>query len=110
MDRRMNYTDETTAEIVSRYKAVPTRDTVDTLAAEYSKSVKSIIGKLSKEGVYRREIYKTKTGALPITKLEIVENIADHLGIDSDRLIGLDKTPKGTLVLMEKLLGGEESV
>ena len=55
----MNYTEEQTAHIKEQYLANPNRVTVEKLADELDKSVKSIIGKLSREGVYRREIYKT---------------------------------------------------
>ena len=77
-------------------------NTVETLAEEMEKSIKSIIGKLSREGVYRREIYKTKSGETPVTKVEIVSNIADSLGLDVDNLLGLDKAPKNTLKTLEK--------
>ena len=76
----------------------------ESLAAELNKSIKSIIGKLSREGVYRREIYKTKTGELPVTKVEIVSNIADSLGIEVDSLAGLEKAPKATLKKLEESL------
>ena len=55
--RMSNYTDEQTAKMVGAYLDVPTRETVDKLAEEYGRSTKSIIGKLSREGVYRREVY-----------------------------------------------------
>ena len=84
----MNYTEEQTAHIKEQYLANPNRVTVEKLADELDKSVKSIIGKLSREGVYRREIYKTKSGELPVTKVEIVSNIADSLGIEVDSLLG----------------------
>ena len=67
----MNYTVEETARIVSEYENDPSRATVDRLADEYKKSARSIIGKLAKEGVYRRVEYRTKTGEVPVTKLEI---------------------------------------
>ncbi len=76
------------------------------LADDLQKSIKSIIGKLSREGVYRREIYKTKSGELPVTKVEIVSNIADSLGIEVDSLLGLEKTPKATLKNLEDAIGG----
>ena len=60
------------------------------------RSKKSIIGKLSREGVYR-EVYVSKTGEKPITKIEIVENIADALDIEVSDLAGLEKSPKEAL-------------
>ena len=97
----MNYNEEQTKHIVEAYQSNPNRETVEALAKELSKSIKSIIGKLSREGVYRREIYKTKTGELPVTKVEIVSNIADDLGIEVESLLGLEKAPKATLKTLE---------
>tara|TARA_B100001250_G_scaffold341254_1_gene309182 strand:- start:372 stop:686 length:315 start_codon:yes stop_codon:yes gene_type:complete len=104
----VNYTEEQTQHIITAYKENPNRDTVEMLADELQKSVKSIIGKLSREGVYRREIYKTKSGELPVTKVEIVSNIADSLGLEVENLFGLEKTPKATLKILEEAIGGIE--
>ena len=103
----MNYNEQTTQYMLEKYTADPTRQTVEDLAEELSRSVKSIIGKLSREGVYRREIYKTKTGELPVTKVEIVSDIADHLGIEVESLSGLEKAPKSTLKKLKEALEAE---
>ena len=100
----MNYNEQTTQYMLEKYTADPTRQTVEDLAEELSRSVKSIIGKLSREGVYRREIYKTKTGELPVTKVEIVSDIADNLGIEVESLSGLEKAPKATLKKLKEAL------
>ena len=100
----MNYNEEQTKHIVEAYQSNPNRETVEALAKELSKSIKSIIGKLSREGVYRREIYKTKTGELPVTKVEIVSDIADNLGIEVESLSGLEKAPKATLKKLKEAL------
>ena len=101
-----NYTEEQTTSMVQTYLADPTPDTVEFLANMLGKSKKSIIGKLSREGVYRREAYVSKTGEKPITKVEIVENIADHLGLESRHLAGLEKSPKESLKNLEKAVAG----
>ena len=103
----MNYNEEQTKHIVEAYQSNPNRETVEALAKELSKSIKSIIGKLSREGVYRREIYKTKTGELPVTKVEIVSDIADNLGIEVESLSGLEKAPKATLKKLKEALEAE---
>ncbi len=56
----MNYTPEETLFMVEAYTAEPSRETVEKLAVKLEKSVKSIIGKLSREGVYQRAAYKSK--------------------------------------------------
>ena len=98
----MNYNDEQVAYMIKTYQDEPTRETVENLAEELEKSVKSIIGKLSREGVYKRTYYKPKTGENPVTKLEIVESIAGLLGVKN--LNGLEKSPKPTLKELEKCL------
>tara|TARA_Y100001937_G_scaffold100973_1_gene138406 strand:+ start:622 stop:924 length:303 start_codon:yes stop_codon:yes gene_type:complete len=90
----MNYSKEMTQDMVSCYQEAPNRTTVAILAERYGKSEKSIIGKLSKEGVYQRQEYKTKAGEKPITKAEIVANIANEVG---ENLEGLEKAPKEVL-------------
>ena len=102
-----NYTGEQTTQMVAEYESNPCRETVEILAEKFSKSPKSIIGKLSREGVYRRAIYKSKTGEHPITKVELVTNIADNLGVEIDSLEGLDKAPKSTLKNLKVATGSE---
>ena len=81
-----NYTDEQVEMMRERYQAKPTRETVENLAEELNKSIKSIIGKLSREGIYQKAIYKTKTGEIPITKSQLIEKMAELLDIDSSIL------------------------
>ena len=54
--------------------------------------------------MYRREIYKTKTGELPVTKVEIVSDIADNLDIEVESLSGLEKAPKSALKKLKEAL------
>jgi hypothetical protein len=104
----MNYTDEQTRYIVEYYQMHPTMQTVQTLAENLGKSTKSIIGKLSREGVYERSVYKNKSGDLPVTKAEICNNIAENLGLEIEHLVGLEKAPKSTLSKLEQATGAEQ--
>ncbi len=103
----MNYNEETTAYIVLEYTLDPRTETVQKLAQELNKSTKSIIGKLSREGVYQRASYTSKTGEKPITKVELVSNIATNLGVDVEILTGLDKSPKAALKALEVATGAQ---
>jgi len=105
-----NYSEEETTYIVCAYLADPTKETVEFLAEHMKRSKKSIIGKLSREGVYRREVYVSKTGESPITKIEIVNNIAEGLGIETTALAGLEKSPKAALRKLEKAVAGIEQM
>ena len=86
---------------MTRYEADPTPETVKWLADKLEKSSKSIIGKLSREGVYKRSIYVSKNGSAPITKIELVKTIAYNLDLDEVKLEGLEKAPKQVLFLLE---------
>ena len=97
-----NYTESETSYMVELYKETPTAETVDILVEQLKRSKKSIIGKLSREGVYRREVYVSKTGEKPITKIEIVSNIADALSCEVGDLAGLEKSPKEVLRRLSK--------
>ena len=101
-----NYTEEQVQYMVDQYTAKPNRDTVDLLANELNKSIKSIIGKLSREGVYQKAIYRTKTGEIPMTKGEIIVQVAHILEADYDRLAGLEKSPKQDLKYLHDLVKG----
>tara|TARA_Y100000590_G_scaffold27872_1_gene31231 strand:- start:3930 stop:4226 length:297 start_codon:yes stop_codon:yes gene_type:complete len=89
------------------YDQEPTRDTVQKLANELNKSVKSIIGKLSREGVYQKTEYLSKTGERPITKKQMVEIIAKELVGESSKLAGLEKAPKADLKYLLDLVSEE---
>tara|TARA_R100000329_G_scaffold145608_1_gene131316 strand:+ start:203 stop:535 length:333 start_codon:yes stop_codon:yes gene_type:complete len=108
----LNYTQEQVVHMISTYEANPSRETVQILANELDKSVKSIIGKLSREGVYQKTEYLSKTGERPITKKQMVEIIARELVGESSKLAGLEKAPKADLkylldLVSEDSLNGE---
>ena len=95
-----NYTAEQVTEMVEAYNLTPSRETVTMLAEKLDKSEKSIIGKLAREGVYQKAEYVSKTGEKPITKIEIVREIAETLDLNETHLTGLEKAPKGVLKLL----------
>jgi len=66
--------------------------TMAEMCVALNKTRKSVIAKLSKEGVYEKTGYRDKTGAVPENKIEIVHEIESYLG--SESLLGLEKTPK----------------
>ena len=100
----VNYTEQQVKDMVEQYTEQPTRETVENLAEVMNKSIKSIIGKLSREGVYKKTEYTTKTGEKPITKLELVEELADLLEIETTVLAGLEKAPKTALKALREAI------
>ena len=96
----INYTQEQVDFMKNTYSDEPTRATVLELADKLDKSVKSIIGKLSREGVYQKTEYLSKTGERPITKKQMVTKIAKELVGDSSKLEGLDSAFNSNLQLI----------
>jgi len=103
----INYTEEQTRLMVYCYVTKPTPETVQELALEFDKSTKSIIGKLSREGVYKRAVYTNKSGDAPVTKVELVTNIAENLGLEVEDILGIVKSPKAALQALERATGTE---
>ena len=103
----VNYTADQVNMMKAAYTNNPSRETVEKLAEDLDKSVKSIIGKLSREGVYKKTVYKTKTGEDPITKREIVQELAELLVIDYQAVAGLEKSPKSALKILREAIGDE---
>ena len=99
-----NYTTEQVSYMIDKYDEAPTRETVEMLANELGKSTKSIIGKLSREGVYQKAIYVSKTGEIPITKKELVVKLSETLDGDIAQLEGLEKSPKQELKYLLSLV------
>ena len=86
------YTPEEEETLRSRYDG--TSESVQILVKELNKSTRSVIGKLSKMGIYEKASYKTKKNENPVTKLELRAMIEEKLSTD---LPGLEKSPKETL-------------
>ena len=82
------------ATMTEQYVANPTRDTVDALAREFGKTTRSIIAKLSREGVYVAQPRTTKTGEPIVSKNEIVNDIASLLQVEVDDIASLEKATK----------------
>lgn len=72
-EKTLNYTPEQTAQIVADYNAGVA---VESIASSMGKTARSIIAKLSREGVYKKKEYVTKTGAAPVKK----DTLADKIG------------------------------
>ena len=106
----VNYTQDQVEYITNQYRLKPDRETVEKLSEELDKSIKSIIGKLSREGVYKKTVYKTKAGETPVTKKQIVQEVADLLEIEYVDLAGLIKSPKPELKTLLEALGHYDSM
>ena len=98
MAQAKNYTDEMVSEMTKRYTESPTRETVDALADQFGKTTRSIIAKLSREGVYVAQPRTTKSGEPVISKSELVAQISEHFGIEMPTLVKAGKQDLQKLV------------
>lgn len=93
-----NYTEDMVANMRELYTATPTRETVETLAETFGKSVRSVIAKLSREGIYVSQPRVTKSGEPVVRKSELVAQIEDHFGIEVPTLVKASKTDLQELI------------
>ena len=98
MANAKNYTDEMVNTMTEAYTANPTRETVDALAEQFGKTTRSIIAKLSREGVYVAQPRTTKSGEPVISKAELVAQIAEHFDIEVPTLVKAGKQDLQRLV------------
>ncbi len=92
-----NYTPEMTAEIVEAYKS---GETVEVIAERTGKTVRSVVAKLSREGVY---IPKTKAkGTNVVRKAELITEIAFAIGTSEELIESLEKATKEALELIAR--------
>lgn len=80
-----NYTPEQTAQVVASYQA---GDTVETIATAVGKSVRSVVAKLSREGVY---VAKTRTTTHRVKKADLVDQLAAACGVAPEMFDSLEK-------------------
>ena len=100
--KAVNYTAEQTVAIVAAYQA---GETVEALAERFQKSVRSVIAKLSREGVYhQKKVYTTKNGEKVVKKDAHADAIGAILGLPENDVESLTKANKNALrVIFEAL-------
>lgn len=91
------YTPEQTAELVQAYVANPTAETVQEFAEKFGKTSRSLIAKLAREGVYQKKEYTTKTGAAPVKKDSLADDIGAIVGLSENEADSLAKANKTAL-------------
>lgn len=106
----VNYTAEQTLRIVEAYKAEPTQATVDLLAQEMGKTVRSIVAKLSREGVYKKKEYVSKTGERPVKKDDTADAIGAVLKLTEAEIDSLTKANKTALVKIFNALANSRPI
>lgn len=97
-EKNVNYTEAQTAELVEGYKASPTEATVKAFAEAFGKTTRSVVAKLSREGVYvAKDKVKTEGAAKAATKADLVKRVEVALDIEAGALESLEKGSKAAL-------------
>ena len=97
---KTNYTAEQTTQLVAGYQA---GETVEQLAEALGKTVRSVVAKLSREGVY---VAKTKsTGQARVKKAELVDILAAKCGVPAEVFESLEKANHDVLEQLVARLG-----
>ena len=81
-----NYTKDQEASMIAEYKMNPTRATVDVIAEDLGKSVKSVIAKLVTLKVYVKAVKTAKTGKPVTSKKDLVAKINAHFNLEMPSL------------------------
>lgn len=100
-EKTANYTPEQTLKLVADYKAGVQ---VEEIAKAMGKSVRSIVAKLSREGVYQKKEYTTKTGEAPIKKDEHADMIGKALNLSEADTDSLAKANKRALAAIAEFI------
>lgn len=94
-EKTVNYSAEQVAEMSAKYLSGVS---VEALASEMGKSVRSVVAKLSQLGVYVKQA-KAK-GVSSATKAELVKGVAEMLGVEAGKLESLQKADKAALEVL----------
>lgn len=85
-EAKTNYTQEQTTKLVAGYQA---GETVEALATQLGKTTRSVVAKLSREGVY---VAKSKaTGVARVKKSDLVDQLAHKCGVAAEVFESLEK-------------------
>lgn len=93
-----NYTEAQTAQLVADYQAGVT---VEAIAETLGKTTRSVVAKLSREGVYKA---KTKPTQSRVKKADLVDLLAQKCGVAPEIFESLEKANLDVLeALVEKI-------
>jgi response regulator RpfG family c-di-GMP phosphodiesterase len=104
--KTVNYTPEQTLQMVAQYQS---GITVEQIAKMMSKSVRSVVAKLSREKVYVAKVYATKTGEAVIKKDTVADYIGEALGLAEADTESLTKANKNALKAIADFIKAEKT-
>lgn len=103
----INYTAEQTATLVSDYS---NGVTVEQIAQNLGKSARSIVAKLSREGVYNKKVHVTKTGEAVVKKDAHADAIGAILQMAANDIESLTKANKSALKAIFEALANSKPI
>ena len=92
--KAVNYTPEQVTKMVTEYQS---GTTVESIAETLGKSVRSVVAKLSREGVYQAKTYVSKSGEAVVKKDMVADAIGNVLGLTEAETESLTKANKTAL-------------
>lgn len=105
--KTVNYSPEQTAQVIADYKS---GITVEQIALNLGKTVKSVVAKLSREGVYQKKTYVTKTGEAVVKKDSVADAIGAILALPENDIESLTKANKSALQAIFTALANSKPV
>ena len=107
--KNVNYTEEQTASMIEAYVANPSKDTVEMLATKMGKSVRSIVAKLSRSGVYQSPA-KAEAGKRGESKEKLADAIGRVLGLSENDTSSLEKANAKALQAVFEALANSKPI
>jgi hypothetical protein len=105
-EKTVNYT----AAIVAAYVAISISAIVEAMSLQFGKTVKSLIAKASRMGVYRKIEYTTKTGEKVVKKDEHADAIGAILRLTEAETDSLTKANKTALAKIFAALANSKPI
>jgi hypothetical protein len=105
--KTVNYTPEQTLKMVADYQAGVS---VETIAENVGKTVRSVVAKLSREKVYIAKEYKTKTGESVVKKDTHADAIGAILRLPENDIESLTKANKNALKAIFEALANSKPI
>jgi len=105
--KSVNYTPEQTAQIIADYQA---GKSVEIIADNLGKTVRSIVAKFSREKVYIKKEYKTKTGESVVKKDMHADAIGAILRLPENDIESLTKANKNALKVIFEALANSKPI
>ena len=105
--KTVNYTPEQTAQMVADYSAGVS---VEMIAENLGKTVRSVVAKLSREKVYKAKTYVTKTGEPVVKKDAHADAIGAILRLPENDIESLTKANKSALKAIFEALANSKPV